>query len=141
MIINNFDHMRIISNIIGLLIIACVLGGCNPYYHSVVNPLVMRNKPDIESKIILKLREFDNVNLLDSTSGSWVYVKYYDQRGYVIRQHIAKGRAIVVTKPVRIGAICGDGSSVDSIAEDACNGRGGIRNWRTKPETTVRIKN
>ena len=122
-------------------LIVCLMGACNPYYHSVVSPLVIRQKPAIDGRILTSLRKFDNVNLIDSINGSWVYVKYYTERGYVLRDQIAPGRAIVVIRPKRIGAVCRDGTHVESTEEDACNGRGGIVQWRTYPETTVRIKN
>lgn len=100
--------------------------------------LNLRTEPSTESMIVLKLKQYDNLTLLEE-KGEWVKVAFEGNEGFVYKSYIKEGKAIVSVNEVRVGASCKDGSSSSATGRGACSHHGGVAYWKTRKESTVQI--
>ncbi len=109
-------------------------------YYVSSNSLNVRSGASVDSSIVLKLKKYDNILNLESTSQSeWVKIKSSDITGYVSKNFIKEGRSIISTYSVRTGAICRDGTRSSATGRGACSHHGGVSRWITKQKQSVRI--
>ena len=131
---------KLLLNILGVVLVFCVLQSCAPNYYAIADPLVIRNTPNPLGDVEARLEKFVNVRRVDSVDAFWSEIKYYSEYGYVLTEDIRRGKTQFVTRQVKVAAVCKDGSEVKSDSDSACLSRGGLDYWRTRKESTVRIK-
>ncbi len=109
-------------------------------YHVTSETLNLRSEASSTSEVIHKLKQYDNLTLLERKKGrQWVKVRFKQRVGYVSGQLISEGKAIVTIQKVRSGATCRDGSSSKATGRGACSHHGGVRAWRYREDRKVSI--
>jgi len=109
-------------------------------YYVTSNRLNLRSEPTTKSEILTKLEKYDNLIYLEESSVSgWARVSYNDLEGFVSLEYIKRGKAVVNTYSVRIGAKCKDGTNSSATGKGACSHHGGVAYWITKENKTVDI--
>lgn len=110
------------------------------FAHVESNSLNLRRDPSLASKILLTLKKYDNVHVLDSLDGDWLKVRFGSKKGYVNRTFLKSGKALVTTVTGgRIGAICNDGSFSSATGRGACSHHGGVKEWRYAQRQKIEI--
>lgn len=122
-----------------LVLVGTSLQAQENYYVS-VSSLNLRSSASSDSEIVSKLSKHDNLNLI-SIDGDWAKVEKGEKTGYVFKEYIKKGKALVSYTSVRTGATCKDGTSSNATGRGACSHHGGVRNWKTRQQKSVRILN
>ena len=108
-------------------------------FHVKTNTLNLRQEPSTSSQSIDKLNLNDNVLLKDSIINNWCKVSFNGKEGYVAKDYIAKGKAVVNTYEIRTGAVCNDGTSSTATGRGACSHHGGVAYWKTKTQKSIEI--
>ena len=104
------------------------------------NTLNLRTAPNTDSEIKVKLKQYDNLILLeDSINNGWYKVKVGLIEGYVHSNYVKKGKAVASTHSYRVGAVCKDGTGSSATGRGACSHHGGVSYWLTESESNVRI--
>ncbi|WP_305983422.1 SH3 domain-containing protein [Roseivirga thermotolerans] len=110
-------------------------------YYVAVEALNLRESPDVNSRKIQTLNEHDNLLVYELGESQWVKVSFEGKTGYVSKQFIKKGKAVVSYYSYRIGAVCKDGSLSSATGRGACSHHGGVSTWRYGQRKSVRIEN
>ncbi|MDB9837113.1 SH3 domain-containing protein [Flavobacteriaceae bacterium] len=100
--------------------------------------LNLRSQPTSKSEVITTLSQHSNLKV-NETLNNWSKVQFGDLNGYVFNKFIKKGKAIVSSYEVRIGAKCRDGSNSNTTGRGACSHHGGVSYWRTRTIKEVEI--
>ena len=108
-------------------------------YYVSSKSLNLRSTPNQEAEVVKKLKQYDNLKVVQSSESNWVKVSYNSTEGYVWKSYLKKGRAIVSSYEVRTGARCKDGTSSSATGRGACSHHGGVSYWKTRTERSVRI--
>lgn len=111
------------------------------YYHSTQNKVELKESKLTTSKAIKTLNKYDNVIVLnDSIDDNWYYVKFANSEGFIQKNLVKEGKAIVSNNTYRIGATCKDGTSSSATGRGACSHHGGVARWRTTTKKSVYIQ-
>jgi len=112
-----------------------------PYYVSSPKLVVLVEEATKKSKVIVELSRYDNLLVLEEGSSSkWARVNFGNKTGFVRRKFLNKGKAIVSYVEYRIGAKCRNGATSSATGNKACAINGGVKEWITKREQTVRFE-
>lgn len=130
------------------ILIALFLSGFNglfsqqdlPTYYVAVEALNLRESPDVNSRKIETLSEHDNVLVFELGESQWAKVSFEGKVGYVSKQFIKKGKAVVSYYSYGIGAVCKDGSLSSATGRGACSHHRGVSTWRYGQRKSVRIE-
>ncbi|MFC2104370.1 SH3 domain-containing protein [Bacteroidota bacterium] len=131
---------KIMFVLISLLFSINLIAQVGENHYVTTNTLNLRSDPSTESEIKVKLKQYDNIILLeDSINNGWSKVKVGSNEGYVYSNYVKKGRAIVSTYTYRVGAVCKDGTRSSATGRGACSHHGGVSYWLTESKSTVKI--
>ena len=126
--------------LISLFFTLNMLGQAGKTHYVTTSTLNLRSAPSTDAEITLKLNQYDNLIILeDSIQNNWVKVQIGDNKGYVYKQFIKKGKAVVSTYSYRVGAVCKDGTRSSATGRGACSHHGGVSYWLTDTKKSVRI--
>lgn len=110
----------------------------NANYYVTANSLNVRSGASIDSTQIFKLKQYDNIELIDNTK-NWARIEYQGKAGYVARNFIKKGRAEVSVYYIRTGAVCRDGTRSSATGRGACSHHGGVSYWLKDERKSVNV--
>jgi uncharacterized protein YgiM (DUF1202 family) len=131
---------RHILLIFGFLLVINSFAQEGKTYYVKTNTLNLRTAPNTDSEIKIKLKQYDNIILLeDSINTGWYKVKLGSEEGYVHSNYVKKGKAVTSTYSYRVGAVCKDGTSSSATGRGACSHHGGVSRWLTESKSNVRI--
>lgn len=111
------------------------------YYVSVSKTVKLIKEASKKSKVILELSRYDNLLVLEKGSTrKWAKVNFGGKIGFVQKKFLKKGKAVVGYLEYRVGAKCRNGATSNATGKKACAINGGVKEWITKREQTVRIE-
>ena len=114
----------------------------NSYYVSTSKTVKLTKEAGKKSKVIMELSKYDNLLMLEKGSTrKWAKVNFEGEIGFVRRNFIKKGKAILGYIEYRVGAKCRNGMTSSGTGKKACAINGGVKEWITKREQTIRIEN
>ena len=107
-------------------------------YYVSASSVDLQDSASVESNVITKLKQYDNVSRIDSL-GEWFKVTFKKKTGFVPQSSLKKGEAVVTYRSVRTGARCKDGTRSSATGRGACSHHKGVSSWIVKKVPSVRI--